>query len=168
MKVRQIMEAAVHSAPSDATLAEAGRRMARNECGFLPVVDAQGKVIGVITDRDICVAVTGADRRPSDMTVRGAMSSRVYACGPDDDLGRALSTMQLRLVRRLPVIDDRRTLVGILSIDDVVAHAAPASAVEPVAVTYGEAFTALRAVSEVRVRPARRAVAAPSSKTSAP
>jgi CBS domain-containing protein len=157
VKVREIMTTSVKTIPSDATLAEAGRLMAAAACGFLPVVDGKDKVVGVITDRNICIAVTEADRRSSEMPVRDGMSARVHACGPEDDIARALSTMQFRLVRRLPVIDDRGKLVGVVSIDDVVANAAPASGSGPVAVTYGEAFTALRTVSAVRPRPRYRA-----------
>jgi CBS domain-containing protein len=163
VKVREIMTTSVKTIPSGATLAEAGRTMAAAACGFLPVVDGNDKVVGVITDRNICIAVTEADRRASEMSVRDWMSARVHACGPEDDLGRALSTMQFRLVRRLPVIDDRGQLVGVVSIDDVVANAAPASASAAVAVTYGEAFTALRIVSAVRPRPRYRVADAPLS-----
>jgi CBS domain-containing protein len=105
------------------TLADAGETMAGVDCGVLPVVGGRGQVIGVITDRDVCLALTTSDRRPSEVAVYEVMSGHVYTCRSDDDLRSALQTMREHHVRRLPVVDAEGVIEGILSLDDVVLHA---------------------------------------------
>ncbi len=150
MKVRAVMNKPVCTIPAESSLAAAGKIMSENDCGVLPVVDDRNQVIGVLTDRDVCLALTSKNRLASEVPVNEAMSPRVFACGPDDEVQTALETMQYRLVRRLPVLDDARKLVGILSIDDIVIHAGPATAKPPTEVTYGEAFSTLKVLCGLR------------------
>ncbi|HWC65671.1 MAG TPA: CBS domain-containing protein [Thermoanaerobaculia bacterium] len=151
MKVRAVMNRPVKSVGVASSIAAAGKIMNENDCGVLPVIDEKGQVVGVLTDRDVCLALTEKNRLASDVTVSEAMSPRVFACGPDDEIQNALETMQYRLVRRLPVLDESRRLVGILSIDDVIVHAGPATAKRPPEVTYGEAFSTLKAICGTRL-----------------
>ena len=150
MKVRAVMNKPVQTIPAESSLAAAGKIMSENDCGVLPVVDARNQVIGVLTDRDVCLALASKNRLASEVSVHETMSPRVFACGPDDEVQTALETMQYRLVRRLPVLDDERRLVGILSIDDIVIHAGPTAAKPPSEVTYGEAFDTLKAICGLR------------------
>jgi CBS domain-containing protein len=150
MKVRAVMNKPVKTVNAESSLAAAGKIMSENDCGVLPVVDANDQVIGVLTDRDVCLALTSKNRLASEVPVDETMSPRVFACGPDDEVQAALETMQNRLVRRLPVLDDARRLVGIVSIDDIVIHAGPATAKPPTEVTYGEAFSTLKAICGTR------------------
>jgi CBS domain-containing protein len=124
MKVESILRSEVRHVAPTTDLATAGRLMAEVGCGILPVLEASGKLAGVLTDRDICVAVTHADRRPSELTAGRVMSRQVRACAIGDEIGRALETMARFRVRRLPVLAPDGTLRGLLSIDDiaVVAH----------------------------------------------
>lgn len=122
MKVQEIMTQEVRSCRADMNLAEATELMWTNDCGVLPVVDEARKVIGVITDRDICIALGTTDRRPSEVKVGEAMSKDVYTCGPNDDIRASLETVRRDKVRRLPVVDNYGTLLGILSMNDVVLH----------------------------------------------
>jgi FOG: CBS domain len=156
MKIKEIMNKPVKSISSNKSLREAGRLMAENDCGVLPVVDEIENVVGVLTDRDVCLALAREDRRPSEVLTKEVMSPNVFFCRPDDDLPTALSTMQSRLVRRLPVIDEDGKLEGIVSIDDIVIHASPVTAAKAAEVTYGEAFSTLKAICGMRVarRPA--------------
>jgi predicted transcriptional regulator len=87
------------------------------------VVGERGKVVGVITDRDICLALARSDQRPSEVTVETVMTSPVHTCHSDDELRRALVTMREERVRRLPVIGTTGELEGLLSLDDVVLRA---------------------------------------------
>jgi len=91
-------------------------------CGMLPVVDAQQKVIGVVTDRDLCMALGTRNRLPGDVTVGEVVSGQIYSCKAQDDIRAALETMASRKVRRLPVVNEKGLLEGILSIDDIVLH----------------------------------------------
>ena len=127
MRVRELMRCSPRSIGPAATLAEAGTIMERARCGALPVVgDGEDeRVVGMITDRDVCLAVAVRDRRPSQIAVREVISGDVFTCRPQDDVRDALAAMGDHRVRRLPVIDPAGRLVGILALDDlaVAAHA---------------------------------------------
>ena len=122
MKVREVMRSEPSVCTPDAHLARVGRLMAEADCGFLPVIGDEDRVVGVITDRDVALAAATRDRRPSEIQVRQVISGEVYSCGPDDDIRDALTVMRERQVRRLPVVDSHG-LRGILSLDDVVLEA---------------------------------------------
>jgi len=122
MKVKDVMAKPPAYCSPQTNLAAAVEILWRQNCGILPIVDSKEKVVGVVTDRDICVALGTRNRLPSDMTVSEVTSGKVIACKPDDDLRGALATMAEVKVRRLPVIDAVGKLQGILSIDDVVLH----------------------------------------------
>lgn len=94
-------------------------------CKILPVVDDKGEVVGVITDRDICIAAGCRRRDPATILVSEAMTTQVHSCSPEVDLCEALQLMQQKQVRRLPVIDLAGKLCGILSMDDVVLKIRP-------------------------------------------
>lgn len=122
MKVHDIMKREPCYTTPGADLAKVGRLMADAGCGFLPVVGDEERVVGVLTDRDVALAVTTRDRKPSEIQVREVMSGEVWDCGPDDDIREALGVMRERKVRRLPVLTHDR-LEAILSLDDVVLEA---------------------------------------------
>jgi predicted transcriptional regulator len=96
-------------------------------CGFLPVEAADGKVVGVVTDRDISIALGTRNRLPGDVIVGEVMSGKLYSCVPDDDIHIALQTMKEGKVRRLPVVAKNGTLVGVVSTDDILLRAEPTS-----------------------------------------
>ncbi len=123
MKVRDIMMSAPQYCRPDTNLAAAVEIMWTNDCGFLPVVDMDGRVAGVITDRDICIALGTRNQRASDVFVREVMADRVYGCAAEDDIHTALETMEKHQVRRLPVVNPDGKLAGVLSIGDVTLHA---------------------------------------------
>lgn len=122
MKVRDVMRREPCVCGPENHLAKVGRIMAEAGCGFLPVLGDEDRVVGVITDRDLALAVATRDRKPSEIQVRQVMSGEVYSCGPDEDVRDALTVMRERKVRRLPVMESHR-LKGILSLDDVVLEA---------------------------------------------
>lgn len=122
MKVRDIMKHEPCVTTPGSTLAEVGRIMADAGCGFLPVRGHGQHVVGVLTDRDVALAVTTRGELAAEIEVRDVMSAPVHACSPDDDIRDALGLMREHRVRRLPVVSDGR-LEGILSLDDVVLEA---------------------------------------------
>jgi CBS domain-containing protein len=128
MKVRDIMTRDVAACVLDANLAEAATTMYRRNCGCLPVVSPDGHIAGLLTDRDIAIAVALRGRAADHIPVREVMTSFVYSCSPDDDIDDALSIMRIQKVRRLPVVDADGHILGLLSIDDVVLHASEADA----------------------------------------
>ena len=120
MRVYSAMKREPCSCTPETDLAAAGRMMARVGCGFLPVVDAGRRVVGVITDRDICLSLSSRDEKPSAVRVQDVISGEVYSCSAEDELTEALNTMREFGVRRLPVVDLENRIAGILSLDDVV------------------------------------------------
>jgi len=124
MKIRDLMTKSVASCHFETNLAAAGELMWEADCGFLPVLDDSGKVAGVLTDRDACIALTTSDRRASSMTVGNVVKSRAILCDQDDEVQTVLKTMQKHKIRRLPVINKAGLLEGIVSIHDIVLRAA--------------------------------------------
>ena len=123
MKVQEVMTQDVKSCFPDTNLATAAALMWQNDCGVLPVVVNGGNPVGVITDRDIAIAVGTRGRRPQELRVDEVMKGPLVACAPDDDVHTALKTMRKDKLRRLPVVTAEGALKGILSINDVVVHA---------------------------------------------
>ena len=112
----------------DDNLAAAASRMWDCDLGCLPVLDAQGRVAGMITDRDISVAVATKGRTADRIAVREvACDQLVHTCVIGDDTTAALKTMQTYKVRRLPVVNAQGHLQGIVSLNDIVTHAGAAS-----------------------------------------
>ena len=127
MKVREIMTAQPKTASRNTTLAAAAQLLWGGDCGILPVVD-DGKLVGVVTDRDMYVALATRNKPASQVTIGDVATSKVWACGPDDDVHAALDTMASQRVRRLPVTQDG-ALVGVLSLNDLVLAAGADKAV---------------------------------------
>jgi len=119
MRVREIMRREARFCHPWTLLAEAGRTMAEVGCGALPVVDVEQNVIGMVTDRDVCLALTASDRKASEVAVREVVHGDVLSCEAGDDIGDALAIMATCQVRRLAVLDEAGHLDGILSLDDV-------------------------------------------------
>ena len=124
MKVEDIMTKEVRTCRPETNLAEAAMQMWRGDCGVLPVVTDGGKVIGMITDRDICMAAATKPRDAANIHVREVTSGKVYSCSPQSDIHEALRIMGERQVRRLPVTDAQTgRLAGIVSMNDVALRA---------------------------------------------
>jgi CBS domain-containing protein len=93
------------------------------DCGILPIVDAERRVLGVVTDRDIAIALGTRNRLPGEIAVADAATRKVHSCKATDDVRRALDIMAEEKVRRLVVVNEQNQLEGVLSMDDVVLHA---------------------------------------------
>lgn len=123
MKVQEIMTRDVGYCGPKASLADVAKLMWDKDCGVVPVVDAERKVIAMLTDRDICMALATRNRLASELTVGEVTgSTAVHACSPEDDAEDALEMMAREKLRRLPVIFEDGTLAGILSLNDMLLH----------------------------------------------
>ena len=122
MKVREIMTEPLLTCTPDTSLAVAARRMAEANYGTLPVVDVHGRLVGIITDRDICLAIARTNRNALNVAVHEVMTSKVFSALVDDDVHVALKMMKDARVRRLPVHDESGRLQGMLSIEDLVVR----------------------------------------------
>ena len=132
MKVRDLMTSDVKTCRPETNLAEAVKEMWEGDCGALPVVSDDGRVAGIITDRDICIAVATRGRSADRIAVREVARDHVYTSLPDDDASAALQTMKLHKIRRLPVVDADGHVRGMLSLNDIVTHAGAATPTEVV------------------------------------
>jgi len=121
MKVQDVMTSPAHSCTPGASLTAAARTMCDYGCGALPVLDNSGRPIGILTDRDICMAAARGSQFPGGIVVRDVMTFNPTTCRPGTDVGEVLEVMASRRVRRLPVVDEKGSLVGIVSLADVVA-----------------------------------------------
>jgi CBS domain-containing protein len=148
MKVQDIMTVEVETCGPESDLAAAAVIMWKRDCGSVPVVDEGRRVVGMITDRDICMAVATRNKLASAIKVSEVTSGRVYACSPDDSVKDALETMQSAQLRRLPVVDDEGTLHGILSINDVVLHSSKGRSKKHV--SHRDVIATLKVLSEHR------------------
>jgi CBS domain-containing protein len=120
MTVKEIMKRDVATCAPEKDLGAAVKIMWDHNCGFAPVVDSHGVVVGVVTDRDVCMAIVTKHRTVDHISVRETMSHPVFSCFPDENLKTVLVTMAKHRVRRLPVLDkEHGHLQGVLSIDDV-------------------------------------------------
>lgn len=118
-RVKDVCRREIKACGPDETLAEAAACMWTFDCGIMPVVDDERRLLGVVTDRDICMAVATRDQRASKLRVREVMTADLARCAPDEDLASALGKMARVQVRRLPVVDASGALLGMLSIGDV-------------------------------------------------
>ena len=124
MKVKEIMTPNPKACGPDDTLGAAAQLMWDADCGILPVEEA-GKLVGVVTDRDMYIALATRNRLPSDVRVSEVATKATSTCQPEDDVLAALATMKQKSVRRLPVVGPEGVLVGVLSMNDIVLAAGP-------------------------------------------
>lgn len=128
MKVKEVMVMTPYACHPETNLGAATELMWKGNCGFLPVLDSTGRVKGVLTDRDICVALGTRNAPAGSVTVGEVMHEKLFTCSPDDDVHDALDAMREGHVRRLPVITADSKLAGVISLHDVLLKAEPSKA----------------------------------------
>ena len=124
MRVHDIMTREPRTCSLSTNLSEAAALMLDGDCGILPVVE-DGKLFGVVTDRDLFIALATRNARAADVAVGDVVQTPVYSCRPDDDVRTALETMKRHCVRRLAVAGAGGTLLGIVSMNDIVLASGP-------------------------------------------
>lgn len=123
MNVEQLMSRpAITCTPLD-TLHTAAQLMWNHDCGVLPVVGEKGELVGMITDRDICMATYTQGAAPAKLLVSTAMAKRVFSCRPQDDLDAAEELLRKNRIRRMAVVDKDNRPLGVLSLNDLARHA---------------------------------------------
>lgn len=122
MKVSEVMTRTPASCRPETNLGSAVETLWNRGCGILPVVDSDERVVSVITDRDICIALGTRNCLPGELTVGDVATQRAICCGADEDVRSAMEKMAEGKVRRLPVVNADGKLKGLLSMDDVVGR----------------------------------------------
>lgn len=143
MKVRDVMVKNVKFCSPETNLAAVAEKLWKDGCGTLPVVE-DGRVLGIITDRDICIALGTRNQKAADVTVSDVALPKLFYCAPENDIHAALQIMSAQKVRRLPVIDNKGVLQGILCLDDIVMFAEEKSA----DLTYLDVVETLKSICE--------------------
>ena len=150
MNVEQLMTRNVYTChPGDPVSVAAGIMWDR-DCGCVPVVDPQNsaRLVGIVTDRDVCMAAYTQGRPLAAIDVQSAMSTTVHCCRPTDSIDSALQTMERHQIHRLPVVDADGGVVGLLSLADAAreaAHEHPRRTKDMTDGRVGEVFEAISA-----------------------
>ena len=118
MKLREIMSEQVVRIHPDESVTVASRLLTHYNVGILPVCGNDGRVCGLVTDRDIVTRCLAAGKRPSETTVRDVMTRNIIAVRPDTEAADAACLMGSRQIRRLPVLENGR-LCGMVSLGDL-------------------------------------------------
>jgi len=142
MRVRDVMIKEVKFCSPDTNLGAATEILWKEGVGALPVVE-NGRVLGIITDRDIAVALGTRDAKAGETLVRDVTLPKLFYCSPEDDIHVALQTMRAQRVRRLPVLD-QGSLAGILCFDDIVLYAEEKAA----ELTHADVVETMQAICE--------------------
>jgi CBS domain-containing protein len=122
MKIKQIMsQPAVTCCESD-NLNTAAQRMWDHDIGAVLVVDDSDQVVGIVTDRDICMAAYTQGKDLSSIPISGSMATTVYSCNASDTLEGAEALMREKQVRRVPVLDGDNRVAGVVSLNDIARH----------------------------------------------
>ena len=122
MELRDIMTRNVEVISGDASLKEAANKMRTIDVGFIPVCDGN-RLQGIVTDRDITIRATADGRDPTKTKVADVMSTDVAYCLEDQKIDEVVCLMEARQIRRLPVLNLDKQLVGIVSLGDIAVHA---------------------------------------------
>lgn len=147
-KVEDVMNTNVKACQPESNLAEVAGCMWDNGCGVLPVVDSENKVVGMITDRDICIALATRGQLASEVKVNEVATGLIFSTKPGDDIREAMEAMRTARVHRLPVVTSDNTLVGILSLNDIARQAQEDAIAKAGDITYKDVAVTLKAICQ--------------------
>jgi CBS domain-containing protein len=145
MKISELMTRDVFTCRTHDDLASAARLMWDHDIGALPVLDEHARVVGMITDRDICMAAYTRGERIDAISVLATMSELPTTCAEDAELHEVEALMRGHQIHRVPIVDDNGRMVGIVSINDLVRTSRLHAEVSP-----GEVVATLAAVDAAR------------------
>lgn len=152
MKVKDVMSETIRTCFTSDTLERAAQQMWDGDCGCVPVLNEGGRMVGMLTDRDICMAAFLRGAALSTIQVSTAMSEELFTCSSYGDLSAAERIMREKKIRRLPVLDEHGCLIGLLSLSDIarLAREKCAQGTGEESISYADVGRVLAAVSESR------------------
>lgn len=160
MKVKEIMTANPSVCDLNESLAQAAKTMWETDCGVLPVLKDGREIVGLITDRDVCMAMAMRDCNPAAVSAEEVITGNVFSVSPEAELQEALQAMQQHQVRRLPVVSPDGELKGMLSLNDIVLQSEETTDGQAVGVNYGEIVDTYKAICAHRAPQQLEAAAA--------
>ena len=119
MKVKDVMKTDVGFCSTEDNLMKTAETMLRRDCGVIPIVDEERRVVGMLTDRDLCLAVVARNRKASDVKTVDLIKGEPVVCAADDKIETALRKLRRNQIKRLAVVGEDGELVGILSVNDI-------------------------------------------------
>lgn len=122
MNVERVMKRDVRACEPHDTLNRAAQLMWDNACGCVPIVGEREEPVGILTDRDICMAAYTQGRPLNEISVETSMSRKIVTCRTEDDVHKAIDLMRENAIRRMPVVDSDGRLRGIVSLDDLASE----------------------------------------------
>ncbi len=154
MRIEQLMTKVTRTCRSGHSLSEAAQMMWDNDGGCLPVTAGDGsqRLLGIITDRDICMAIRFGAGALTELRVEDAMTEVVRACNPGDPISEALAIMGEACVRRLPVVDESERVIGMLSLADLALEATRQTTWREPKITLAEVGELLATICQPRGR----------------
>jgi CBS domain-containing protein len=163
MHVQDFMTTRVHRCMPDDSLADAAQLMWQHDFGCVPVCTSIGNgsehLVGILTDRDICMCALFQGKPLGELRVKQAMTTRLRCCGPDDTLEYAQKLMSDGQIRRLPVVNAERRLVGLVSLADLARGAATLGANFTLAQKEAEKQQVFSILAAISGRPAQVSLA---------
>ena len=118
LRVKEVMHSAPLTVPADATVLQAARAMEKQDASCV-FVEVKGKIVGIVTERDMTRRVLGKDVSPAKTKVRAIMTTPIIAISPEAKVEEALGVMSKNKVRRLPDVDEKAGLAGIVGVSDI-------------------------------------------------
>lgn len=162
--IQQIMTRPVITCRPDDTLNTAAQLMWERDCGAIPITDDAGALVGIITDRDVCMAAYTKGVPLYAIPISEAMATPVYTSRKEESLEAATKLMAEKQIHRLPIVDGANTPVGILTLNDIARHAAAARAKSSLAQGISQTLAAIaepraQASQSLQVQPPAQLVA---------
>ena len=149
MHVNELMTRNIATCGADNSLESIAMQMWQSDCGAIPVLDNSNSPIGVITDRDIAMSAALNHKPLWELSASQLLDGRTtFTCREGDNVKSALRTMWAQHVRRLPVVDDSGSLIGMISMDDIIARAERGSrGAPPPDLSFDDAMSTLKSVA---------------------
>jgi CBS domain-containing protein len=150
MRIQDVMTKSPRTCRPGESANEAARIMWESDCGVVPIVDPENRVVGIVTDRDICMAAYFQGRPLSQISLESIMSSDVCTCRESAELQEAERVMQTHQVHRIPVVDGDNRLAGMLSLSDVVRGTTRGGGLKRASGDAGQLLATVAAISQPR------------------
>jgi len=119
MKVKDVMKTDVGFCSTEDSLMKTAEMMLRRDCGVVPVVDENKQVVGMLTDRDLCLAIVARNRKSSDIKAKDLIKGEAIICAADDKIELVLRKLRVNQIKHLAVVGADGELVSILSVNDI-------------------------------------------------